>query len=96
VAGGLLRPIGSPSEAISDRDECLFFPGAEATKPRKPSVSLPLISCFGKCRSEKVKEMKMVLGKWKKPFPTLHQGAGKLSSCGGEKLSAGEGEGAWY
>lgn len=49
VEGGLLWPTGSPSEAISDGDECLVFPGAEAAKPRKPSVSLPLISCLGKC-----------------------------------------------
>lgn len=53
VAGGLLRPTGSQSEAISERHECLFFPGAEAKKPRKPSVSLPLISCFEKCRHER-------------------------------------------
>lgn len=48
VEGGLPWPTGSPSEAISDRDECLIFPGAEAAKPRKPSLSLPLISCLGK------------------------------------------------
>lgn len=49
VEGEPPRPTGSPTEAISDRDECLVFPGAEATKPRKPSLSLPLISCLGKC-----------------------------------------------
>lgn len=49
VEGGLLWPTGSRSEAISDRAECLVFPGAEAAKPRKPSLSLPLISCLGKC-----------------------------------------------
>lgn len=49
VEGGLPWPTGSPSKAISDRVECLVFPGAEAAKPRKPSVSLPLISCFEKC-----------------------------------------------
>lgn len=41
VAGGLPRPTGSQSEAISDRDECLFFPGAETKNPESPWFLFP-------------------------------------------------------
>lgn len=53
VVGGLPRPTGSPSRAISDRAARPLFPGAEAKTPQSPRVLSPS-SCSGKGGCEQV------------------------------------------